>query len=343
MPIRTPSRPKLARLAASGLLLPGLLAPTGLRAQSLTALAAASLTDALTEARAAWARQGPPMPRLSLAASSTPARQIEQGAPASLFAAAAAPVWTAFPLPAGSGPHDVAPAPDGTVWFTAQAAGKLGWLDPRSGHVDEFPLGPGSAPHGVTLGPDGAPWVTDGGLNAVLRFDPGTHAVRRFPLPASRPGANLNAATFDRSGALWFTGQSGVYGRVEPRSGAVRVWDAPRGPGPYGITTTRSGAVYFASLAGGYIARIDPASGAASVIEPPTPHQGAPPRLAGRAGRAVGERVPRGADRALPVGGERLAVVAPARRAATQALRGLRGRAGHRLGERLRRRGPAPL
>jgi virginiamycin B lyase len=187
----------------------------------------------------------------------------------------AASVWSEFAIPADSGSHDVAPSPGGMVWFTAQAAGKLGRLDPQSGRVDEFPLGPSAAPHGVIIGPDGAPWVTDGGLNAILRFDPETHAIRRFPLPAGRSAANLNTATFDASGTLWFTGQNGIYGSVDPRSAAVRVWDAPRGPGPYGITTTRAGAIYFASLAGSYIARIDPASGAATVITPPTPGQGA--------------------------------------------------------------------
>jgi virginiamycin B lyase len=186
-----------------------------------------------------------------------------------------AAVWTEFPLPEGSGPHDVAPASDGAVWFTAQAAGALGRLDPRSGHVEEFPLGKGSAPHGVIVGPDGAPWVTDGGLNAILRLDPASHAIRSFPLPPDRANANLNTATFDASGSLWFTGQNGIYGRLDPRSGAVRVWDAPRGAGPYGITTTRSGAVYFASLAGSYIGRIDPATGHVTVIQPPTPRQGA--------------------------------------------------------------------
>ncbi len=189
--------------------------------------------------------------------------------------AVAAPGWTEFPLPEGNGPHDVAPAPDGTVWFTAQAAGALGRLDPRTGHVEQFPLGRGSAPHGVIVGPDGAPWVTDGGLNAILRVDPALHAIRSFPLPANRSDANLNTLTFDRSGTRWFTGQNGVYGRVEAKSGEVRVWDAPRGPGPYGITTTPAGDVYFASLAGSYIARIDRATGAATVIEPPTPRQGA--------------------------------------------------------------------
>ena len=61
-----------------------------------------------------------------------------------------------FAVPAGSHPHDVAPAADGGVWFTAQSAGKLGHLDPSSGKVREIALGAGSAPHGVITGPDGA-------------------------------------------------------------------------------------------------------------------------------------------------------------------------------------------
>jgi molybdate transport system substrate-binding protein len=88
MPLRMASRPTLARLAASALLLLGLLAPAGLRAQGLTVFAAASLTNALTDVCAAWARQGHPMPRLSFGASSTLARQIEQGAPANIFGSA---------------------------------------------------------------------------------------------------------------------------------------------------------------------------------------------------------------------------------------------------------------
>src|SRR6185437_9567527 len=104
----------------------------------------------------------------------------------------------------GSHPHDVAPAADGGVWFTAQSAGYLGWLDPATAEIRQKPLGSGSAPHGVILGPDGAPWITDGGLNAIVRVDPGTGEVRRFPLPGTR-NVNLNTATFDPSGTLWFT------------------------------------------------------------------------------------------------------------------------------------------
>jgi virginiamycin B lyase len=55
----------------------------------------------------------------------------------------------------------------------------------------------------------------------------------------------------------------------------MEVFDAPRGRGPYGIAATPSGDVYFVSLAGSYLARIDLSSGLASVLEPPTPGQGA--------------------------------------------------------------------
>src|SRR3954470_15106661 len=179
-----------------------------------------------------------------------------------------------FPVLAGAGAHDVYPAPDGTVWFTAQSAGKLGRLDPRTGKSDLIALGPDAAPHGVIVGPDGAAWVTEGGQNAIARVDPATRAVKLFPLPKERRDANLNTATFDRQGVLWFTGQNGVYGRVDPASGKVDAWKAPKGYGPYGITTTPSGEVWYASLAGDHIARIDTATGVATVVEPPRPGVG---------------------------------------------------------------------
>ena len=127
-------------------------------------------------------------------------------------------VMQTFAVLAGAGAHDVYPAPDGTVWFTAQSAGKLGRLDPRSGKSDLLALGPGAAPHGVIVGPDGAAWVTEGGQNAIARVDPATRAVKLFALPKERRDANLNTATFNRQGLLWFTGQSGIYGRLDPKS-----------------------------------------------------------------------------------------------------------------------------
>ncbi|HEX2172996.1 MAG TPA: lyase [Dehalococcoidia bacterium] len=179
-----------------------------------------------------------------------------------------------YAVPRGSGPHDVAPSPDGSVWYTAQRSGELGRLDPATSETRHVALGSGSAPHGVIVGPDDAPWVTDGGLNAIVRVDPATEEVKVFRLPADRR-ANLNTATFDNRGVLWFTGQAGLYGRLDPESGRLEVFDAPRGAGPYGITTTPDGSVYYASLAGSHIARIDVETGEATPIDPPTNRQGA--------------------------------------------------------------------
>lgn len=185
------------------------------------------------------------------------------------------PTVQEYPVPPGSGPHDVAPALDGGIWYTAQSAGKLGWLDPVTGEVREIPLGQGSRPHGVIVGPDGAAWITDGGLNAIVRVEPETEEVQRFDLPPERRGANLNTPAFDGNGILWFTGQNGVYGRLDPATGEMEVYDAPRGRGPYGIDATPAGEIYYASLAGSHIAHVDFETGEATVIEPPTPGQGA--------------------------------------------------------------------
>lgn len=190
-------------------------------------------------------------------------------------AAVGGPQMKEYRVDTGSRPHDVAPAADGTVWYTAQGLGMLGRLDPKTGQVHNIKLGDNSSPHGVIVGPDNAPWITDGGLNAIVRVDPVTEKIILYPLPVERKGANLNTAVFDRRGILWFTGQSGIYGRLDPKNGRMEVFDAPLGPGPYGIAATPKGVVYFASLAGNYVARLDPKTSNAKVLNPPTPNQGA--------------------------------------------------------------------
>jgi virginiamycin B lyase len=218
---------------------------------------------------AGCAAQPSPSPATPVSSPRTPSSNAQTSSPGeSTFTVAT------YPVPAGSHPHDVAPAADGGVWYTAQASGELGWLDPASGEVREVSLGTGSAPHGVIVGPDDAPWVTDSGLNAILRVDPDTSAVKVFRLPASVPNVNLNTAAFDGDGVLWFTGQAGYYGRLVAGTGVVDVFPAPRGQGPYGITATPSGEVYFSSLAGSYLGAVDGDSGQVRVIDPPTADAG---------------------------------------------------------------------
>src|SRR5262245_65847896 len=146
--------------------------------------------------------------------------------------AAEAAQVTFYQLPSGAYPHDVSPAPDGKVWYSGQHLGVLGVFGPKTGKAEHLPPGPNSSPHGVIMAPDGSAWLTDGGPNAMVRFDPATRAIKVFPLPKELPRANPNTAVVDKRGIVWFTGQSGVYGRVDRKSGKVDAWASPRGRGP---------------------------------------------------------------------------------------------------------------
>jgi virginiamycin B lyase len=160
------------------------------------------------------------------------------------------------------------------VWYTAQNIGELGWLDPATGETRHTDLGSGSSPHGVIVDAEGTAWVTDSGLNAIVAVDPSGLEVTTYPLPDDRAGANLNTATIDGDGTLWFTGQSGIYGRLDPETGEIAVFDAPGGRGPYGIATTPTGDVFYASLAGSFVGEVG-SDDSTTVLEPPTPGQGA--------------------------------------------------------------------
>jgi virginiamycin B lyase len=177
--------------------------------------------------------------------------------------------------PSRTGIHDVAPAPDGGVWFSAQRSGHLGWFDPKTGKTELIGLGFGSRPHGVIQGPDKAAWLTDGGQQAIVRVGWPDRKVKVFALPEGTPYANLNTCAFDHDGNCWFTGQGGIVGRANMNTGEVMVKEAPRGPGPYGICATPAGDIWYCSLAGSFIARIDRVTGESEVVEPPTKNQGA--------------------------------------------------------------------
>ncbi|MFS8183293.1 virginiamycin B lyase [Pseudovibrio denitrificans] len=182
---------------------------------------------------------------------------------------------TYFDARPGARSRDVGFDSDGMVWYCGQADGTLTRLDPDTGELHPVSLGEKAAPHGVVLGPDNAMWVTEGGQNAIARVDPATDAVTLIPLPAEFEDANLNTGVFDHDGIYWFTGQNGVYGRVDPVTQEIEVWPSPQGPGPYGITVTPQGDVWYASLAGSHIANIDRANGRARIVTPPTEEQGA--------------------------------------------------------------------
>ncbi|MNF43748.1 Virginiamycin B lyase [compost metagenome] len=194
-----------------------------------------------------------------------------------LCGSASAADVTYYPVPVGTGPQDVAPATDGRVWFTAQRQGAVGLLDPITGQTRLVALGVGSSPRALVVDQDGTAWISDRGLDALVQVDPADLSVRVHPLRDMAAGTDLEGIALDRNGDLWFTGQRGFFGRFKPASGTVEAWPAPGGPGPNGITVTPSGEVWYTNQNARHIARIDPGTGRAKVVDVPDASAG--PRL----------------------------------------------------------------
>ena len=92
--------------------------------------------------------------------------------------------------------------------------------------------------------------------------------MKLYPLPRDLRGANLNTPVMDHSGIVWFTGQNGVHGRVDPKTGKVEAWRSPR-RGTYGITVTPSNEVWYAALAGDHLGHVNRNTGEVEIVEPP--------------------------------------------------------------------------
>lgn len=175
----------------------------------------------------------------------------------------------------GSRPHDPLAAPDGSIWWTGQWSNVLGRLDPKTGAMKEFPLAtPKSGPHGLTADQAGNIWFTANGLRYVGKLDPNTGKVTEYQLPEGR---GPHTPVFDHKGTLWFTVASGMVGRLDPTTGAMKVVHPPSSPTyPYGIVIDSKGVPWYADFRGNRIGRVDPAT--MEIREYPLPDAAARPR-----------------------------------------------------------------
>ena len=96
-------------------------------------------------------------------------------------------VVSTFPVRKDSYPWGIAAGPKGTMWFTEERGGGIGYLDPE-GRLTRFTLPVGSsAARGIVAGPDGNLWFTEYRADRIGRITPGG-AITEFPLspPAAR-------------------------------------------------------------------------------------------------------------------------------------------------------------
>lgn len=159
----------------------------------------------------------------------------------------------------GQRPHDPAPAPDGSVWWTGQWANLLGRLDPRTGAMREYALKtPDSNPHGLIADSAGNIWYTGISRRHVGKLDPISGEITEY-YPADSAARGPHTPILDQKGTVWFTLQSGMVGRVVPATGEVRVVRTPTANTyPYGIAVNSAGVPWYVDFRGNRIGRVDP-------------------------------------------------------------------------------------
>ncbi|HXY24762.1 MAG TPA: hypothetical protein VEI73_08935 [Candidatus Acidoferrum sp.] len=143
-------------------------------------------------------------------------------------------------------PHSLVFDANGILWFTAQGGNAVGRLDPRTGKIDLKKVATESAlPYGIQVNSKGVPFFCELGTNKMGKIDPKTMELTDYALPEGTRPRRLMIAADD---SVYFTDfKGGHLGRLDPKTGAVKMWDSPGGPesGPYGIAITPDGMVWY--------------------------------------------------------------------------------------------------
>jgi virginiamycin B lyase len=171
-------------------------------------------------------------------------------------------------------PLGIAAGPDGALWFTESALGRIGRIT-QSGAITEYPLpSAGGWPVDIALGPDDALWFTEPGSGQIARMTT-TGAVTEFPAPGA---SRLGGLTAGPDGNLWFT-ETGAIARLTRQGVITRFPLSSASILPGGITIGPDGALWFTEYSetnpitcdGSRVGRITTA-GHISEYALPTPH-----------------------------------------------------------------------
>jgi virginiamycin B lyase len=143
-------------------------------------------------------------------------------------------------------PHTAVFDAQGILWFTVQVGNMVGHLDPKTGKI-ELKLVPTkqARPYGIQINGQGVPFFCEFGVNKMAKIDPKTMQITEYPLAE---GARPRRLAIASDGKVYFTDyQGGNLGRLDPVSGATKMWPSPGGAGsaPYGITITPDGMVWY--------------------------------------------------------------------------------------------------
>jgi virginiamycin B lyase len=135
----------------------------------------------------------------------------------------------------------------GNIWFTSQGSNRVGRLNMKTEKVDLItPHAQASNPYGIVIDKDGYPWVALFRTNTLVRIDPNTLAVTPFKQATEQSRSRRIETTPD--GMMWYVDEPrGFLGRINPKTGETKEWQAPGGPGslPYALTKDDQGRLWF--------------------------------------------------------------------------------------------------
>lgn len=140
--------------------------------------------------------------------------------------------------------HTMAFTSEGDIWFTAQGANKIGFLDTDSKEMTLYDVSTERArPYGIVVHND-QPWATLFGSNKLATFKDGELVEIELPREQSRP--RRLAVTDD--GMVWYVDYAqGYLGRYNPENGEFKEWRAPaeQRSMPYGMSSDSEGRLWF--------------------------------------------------------------------------------------------------
>jgi virginiamycin B lyase len=174
----------------------------------------------------------------------------------------------AFVEYAMSNPQDapiaVAPAADGSVWFTIDQADAIGrW---RQGRLERLPTpGRNFEPLGLATAADASAWYTDIAAGAIVRIA-ATGEASRFVL--DRPIVRLGRLSMAPDGSAWFADVTG-YSITQLKDGVFRPHEIGTPDAqPYGVAVGPDGVVWATLQRGDKLVRIEPGGTAQSIDLP---------------------------------------------------------------------------
>ena len=173
-----------------------------------------------------------------------------------------------YELDAGVGPHTVI-ADERGAWYAGNLAQHIGRLDPDSGEIERLTL-PGDGMrdvHTMDFASNGDIWFSVPRGNQLGRLAAESREMTLYEVPTQ--GARPYGLVVDADDRPWST-LFGTHKLATVTDGQVREIDLPRDDArPRRLAATDDGSIWYVDYVGGYLGRLDPASGA--IDEWPTP------------------------------------------------------------------------